>query len=161
MTRAARIAEVRALRESRDDRHLAAAKALVAEYPDDPHAQFEAACGHDRADLERDAIRHYDEVFRIGVPEDIRRRFYIGYGSTLRNVGRLDDAIAVLGRAIADDPAYPAYAAFLALALGTAGHHREALAAMLGCALDAARPGVFDGYERALSEYLAELLSGT
>jgi hypothetical protein len=29
---------------------------------------------------------------------------------------------------------------------------------MLGCALDAARPDAFDGYERALGEYHHELV---
>jgi hypothetical protein len=59
---------------------------------------------------------------------------------------------------VADYPDYPAFAAFLALALADAGHPKAALATMLGCALDAARPGVFDGYERALGEYHRELL---
>jgi len=152
--------EVRALRVAgRSEEHLAAAKALAAAHPDDPHAQFEAACGLDRLGLEHQAIRYYDEVYRLGVPPELARTFVVGYGSTLRNVGRIDDAIAILGQAIADDPGYPAYAAFLALALLAGGHPRAAVATMLGCALDAARPGVFDGYERALTEYHRELLS--
>ena len=160
MTRDQRLAELQALRAAgRHDERLAAAQALVAEYPSDPHVQFEAAGAHDRIGREHDAIRHYDEVYRLGVPPDIRRRFLVGYGSTLRNVGRTDDAVAILGEAVRDDPDYPAFAAFLALALLSAGEPRAALAAMLGCALDAAKPGAFDGYERALAEYHRELLS--
>jgi len=117
-----------------------------------------AAYAHDRAGREHDAIRHYDAAHQLGVPAAERRRFTVGYGSTLRNVGRFDDAIAILGQAVADDPEYPAFAAFLALALHSAGHPREALATMLGCALDVARPGALDGYERALTEYHRELL---
>jgi tetratricopeptide (TPR) repeat protein len=114
---------------------------------------------HDRDGRERDAIGYYDRAYQLGVPEGERRRFLVGYGSTLRNVKRLDDAIGVLGQAVIDDPGYPAFAAFLALALLDAGHPREAMAAMLGCALDVARPGVLDGYERALAEYHQALLS--
>jgi predicted Zn-dependent protease len=125
---------------------------------DDIDAVLAAAYAHDRAGEERQAIVYYDRAYQLGVPEGERRRFTVGYGSTLRNVGRLDDAIAVLGRAVAEDPGYPAFAAFLALALGSAGHHRAALAAMLGCALDAARPGAFDRFDRALTEYHRELL---
>ncbi len=150
--------DVRALREAGDhDAHLTAARALVAEQPDDAAVQLEAAFAHDRAGLERDAIRYYEAAHRLGVPAVQRRAFTIGFGSTLRNVGRADEAVAVLAEAIATDPEYPAYAAFLALALADAGHPRAALAAMLGCALDAARAGVFDGYDRALSEYHREL----
>jgi len=151
--------EVRALREAgRHEEHLVAARRLVADRPGDVLAQIEAAYAHDRAGRERDAIVHYDEAYRLDVPGPATRRFLVGYGSTLRNVNRLDDAVAILAQAVADDPGYPAFAAFLALALGSAGHHRAALAAMLGCALDASRPGAFDGYERALGDYHRELL---
>ena len=162
MTRDARLAELHALRAAGNhDQVLALAKTLVADFPADAHVQFEAACAHDRIGREHDAIRYYDEVYRLGIPADIRRRFLVGYGSTLRNVGRIDDAVAILGEAVRDDPDYPAFAAFLALALLSAGEPRAALAAMLGCALDAARPNVFEGYERALAEYHRELLEPT
>jgi len=125
---------------------------------DDIATVLAAAYAHDRDGDERAAIRYYDEAYRRGVPASERRRFTVGYGSTLRNVGRADEAVAVLAQAIADDADYPAFAAFLALALADAGHPKAALAAMLGCALDAARPGAFDGFERALAEYHALLL---
>jgi tetratricopeptide (TPR) repeat protein len=113
---------------------------------------------HDKADREREAIRYYDQAYQLGVPADIRKRFLVGYGSTLRNVGRVDDAVGVLSQAVVDYPDYPACAAFLALALLDAGHAKAAVATMLGCALDTARPGVFEGYERALTEYHQLLL---
>ncbi len=112
----------------------------------------------DREGREREAIRYYDEAYRLGVPEAQRKRFLVGYGSTLRNVHRVDDAVAILAEAVVEFPDYPAFAAFLALALLDSGHPKAALAAMLGCALDAARTDAFDGYERALSEYHKELL---
>jgi len=153
------MAAVRALREAhRNTEHLEAARAIVAKYPDHAGAQIEAAYGNDREGFERVAIRHYDEAYRIGVPAAERRRFFVGYGSTLRNVGRADDAVAILAQAVADDPDYPAFAAFLALALASAGHPKAALATMLGCVLDVASAGALDGYERALTEYHRELL---
>jgi len=120
--------------------------------------EIAAAYAYDREGREREAIRHYDRAYQLGVPADARRRFLVGYGSTLRNVGRAEEAIALLAEAAAADPGYPAYAAFLALALMSAGHPRAALAAMLGCALDAVPPGLWDGYDRALGEYQRELL---
>jgi hypothetical protein len=73
-------------------------------------------------------------------------------------VKRFDDAVGVLAQAIADDPGYPAYAPFLALALLDTGHAKAALATMLGCVLDVAPAGSLDGYERALGEYHQLLL---
>jgi tetratricopeptide (TPR) repeat protein len=117
-----------------------------------------AAYALDRAGDERGAIRHYDEAWRLGVPADEERRFLVGYGSTLRNVGRKDDAIAILAQAVEKHPGYPALQAFLALALLDAGHPRPALAAMLGVVLDL-HNGRLDGYDRALTEYHQELLT--
>lgn len=151
--------EVRALRVAgRHDEHTRAARAYVADHPDDVHAQIEAAYGNDRAGDEHTAIVHYEAAYRLGVPAELLRRFLVGFGSTLRNVGRAEDAVNVLAQAVEMDPHYPPYTAFLALALADAGHPKAALAALLGCALDAARDDAFDGYERALAEYHRELL---
>ena len=125
---------------------------------DDVREIIAKAYEHDREGREREAIRYYDEAYRLGVPSDMKRRFLVGYGSTLRNVKRIDDSVAILAQAIAADPDYPAYAAFLALSLLDAGHPKAALATMLGAALDVARSGALDGYERALTEYHRELL---
>jgi len=154
--------ELRALWDAgKHDDHLREAKALALREPENVHAQLEAAFGHDRAGLEREALRYYERVSELGVPADRRRPFLVGYGSTLRNVGRADDAVAVLAQAIDDDPTYAPFTAFLALALADAGHLKAALATMLGCALDVAPPGAFDGYGRALGEYHRRLLEPT
>lgn len=110
----------------------------------------------DRAGDEHAAIRFYDRAWRAGVPPSERRHFIVGYGSTLRNVGRADEAVALLAEAVADDPNYAPFAAFLALALLTAGNAQAALATMLGVVLDFA-PEALDRYARALGEYQNEL----
>ena len=153
------LAEVRALRDAgKHEEHLAAARTLAADEPTNAEAQLEAAIAHDRADREREAIVYYDAAYRLGVPAAVKRSFYVGFGSTLRNVGRADESVAVLAQAVAEDPGYAPFHAFLSLALFSSGHPREALAAMLGVALEVAKAGAFDRYERALSEYHRELL---
>jgi tetratricopeptide (TPR) repeat protein len=119
--------------------------------------EIAAAYACDRDGRERDAILHYDRAWSLGVPEPQRRHFLVGFGSTLRNVGRADEAVALLTEAIAADPDYPAFRAFLALALHSSGHPKAALATLLGLALDLS-PAAFDGYDRALTEYHHELL---
>lgn len=155
------VAGVRKLRETKQhEAHLAAACALVERRPHDPDAQIEAAYGLDRAGEEQRAIEHYEAAQRLGVPAGELRDFTVGHGSTLRNIGRHAEAVAVFAAASARDPDYPAFTAFLALALESAGHPREALATMLRCTLDVARPGAFDGYERALTGYQRALAGG-
>jgi tetratricopeptide (TPR) repeat protein len=120
--------------------------------------EIAAAYALDREGDETGAIKHYDAAYRMGVPADREKGFFVGYGSTLRNVGRADEAVAILAEAVKKYPDYPALAAFLALALLDAGHPHAAVAAMLGVALDVAPANAFDGYDRALGEYHAELL---
>lgn len=120
--------------------------------PGDVHAQIAAAYACDRQGDEADAIRFYDAAWRLGVPEEERRRFLVGYGSTLRNVGRYSESIDLLRRAIAGSPHYVPYLAFLALSLHSAGEHAEAVAVALTALLEAA-PEALDGYDRALAEY--------
>jgi hypothetical protein len=119
--------------------------------------EIKAAYALDKEGDERGAIVHYDAAWKLGVPADVEKRFLVGYGSTLRNVGRIDDSVAILGEAIAKYPGYPALQVFLALSLLDAGHPKAAMAAMLGVVLDV-HAGALDGYDRALVEYHAELL---
>ena len=132
--------------------------ARAAERPDHVLARVAAAYACDRSGREDDAIRHYDAAWRLGVPGEHRRRFVVGYGSTLRGVGRLEESVAILGEAIAEDPGYPPFKAFLALSLHAMGERSAAIAAMLDALLEVAGGGSLDGYEAALADQQRELL---
>lgn len=157
--------DVRQLRrDGRLEEYLAAAVALASRAPSDPEARIEAAFALDRTGDEHGAIRHYDAAWQLGVPAELRQRVIVGYGSTLRNVGRCDEAIALYSAELERAPGHPPYLAFLALALHSAGHASAALATMLNCALEVADKASgagnpFEGYQRALGEYYAELLA--
>jgi tetratricopeptide (TPR) repeat protein len=112
----------------------------------------------DREGREHDAIRYYERAWQQGIPDDERRHFIVGFGSTLRNVGRADEAVALLADAVNDDPLYAPYSAFLGLALLAAGNAAAAVATMLGIVFDHA-PDALDTYGRALNEYHQELLA--
>ena len=73
------------------------AVALADANPDDVAVVVAAAYACDRVGRERLAVGYYDRAWQLGGPAgDERARFLLGYGSTLRNVGRHDDAVAVL-----------------------------------------------------------------
>ncbi|MEZ4403510.1 MAG: tetratricopeptide repeat protein [Kofleriaceae bacterium] len=132
------------------------AEALAAGYPDDPRALAAAAYANDRLGREAAAVRYYQRAHLLGGPPDDRAGFLLGYGSTLRNVGRADDAVAILAEAVASYPADAALHAFLALALGAAGHPALALATMLEAGL-LSSPEAFAPYRRALTGYARAL----
>ena len=137
---------------------LERARARAAGAPSDAEAQMAAAYACDRAGHEEEAVRYYDAAWALGVPTEARRRFLVGYGSTLRNVGRLEESVAILGEAVAAEPDYAPYKVFLGLALHSSGQHAAATATLLAAALDLHGGARLDGFERAIAEYQQELL---
>ena len=147
------LADLAALRAAGDlDQVRRRAVALASAHPDAPAAQAAAAYACDRLGREAEAVGYYQRAFELGGPPDDRAGFLLGFGSTLRNVGRADDAVAVLAEAVAEFPDHAALRAFLALALGAVGQHALALATMLEAGL-AVAPTAFAPYRRALGAY--------
>lgn len=137
---------------------LDAAMAIADSNPGDVEAQIAAAYGNDRYGREEDAIKYYDAAWAIGVPGEVRCGFLVGYGSTLRNVGRLAESIAIHRAGITEYPEFAAHHAFLALALHAVGDYNGAMAEALGALVEAGAANL-GGYDRALGEYRDELLA--
>jgi tetratricopeptide (TPR) repeat protein len=138
-----------------------AALEVVHEHPGDVRAQLAAAYACDRQGDEAGAIEHYRIASTLEIPEDEKAKFYLGFASTLRNVGSAEEAIGYLAEACRQFPDRAEYLAFLALAYNSSGQHTLALASMLKAALMAARKDGFGVYDRALGEYHDELLAST
>ncbi len=124
--------------------------------PADVDAQIAAAWANDSYGSEADAMRYYDAAWAAGIPPEKRSRFIVGYGSTLRINGRVEESIAIHRTGIADYPEYAPHHAFLALALNSAERHDEALAEAL-TALLVVGASHLDGYDRSLRAYRDEL----
>ncbi|HVH45474.1 MAG TPA: tetratricopeptide repeat protein [Labilithrix sp.] len=126
--------------------------------PDDVSAQIAAAYACDRAGDEARAIAYYDSAWRLGVPSLERADFIIGYGSTLRNVGRTDEALRVLADLLRDEPDNHAARCFYGLALHSAGRDAVALAELLEVVLSLQGASQhITSYRRALAAYCEEL----
>jgi Flp pilus assembly protein TadD len=130
--------------------------------PDDLDAQLAAAYACDRIGLEDTAVTYYDAAWSLAarIPKEARRDFLVGYGSTLRNVGRLEDSLAVLRVAAAEHPGDAAVRAFLALSLLDSGAAAQAVGTLLDVALEFADVSPDLGrFRRALAEYRDQLLA--
>jgi hypothetical protein len=113
-------------------------------------AAFDSACQHDSRGEEASAIPEYERALALGLPKDQRCSALLGLGSSLRNVGRHEDAVRVLRAAVAEFPDHAALRAFLALALHSHGDGRDAIVTLLDVAIRWAPVG---HYTRALGEY--------
>ncbi len=120
--------------------------------------EYELASEHDSAGRESEAVQHYEAALRLGLPDDVLPGALLGYGSTLRNVGRFEESVSVLDEACSRFPEDHGLKAFRALALHSAGRERAGLADALELALDSGEPTIVR-YERALRGYIGELRS--
>lgn len=125
--------------------------------PHDVETQIAAAWACDRHGSEFDAIRYYDAAWALEIPDDKREHFMVGYGSTLRNVRRFSESVSIHRQAVSEAPGFAPHRAFLALALHSVSEHEEALAAALRALIEAGSDNL-DGYDRALSFYIEDLL---
>ncbi|GDY30335.1 tetratricopeptide repeat protein [Gandjariella thermophila] len=124
---------------------------LAAELPpDDPVGVFERACSLDSTGHSDRAVPLYREALDRGLTGERRRRAVIQLASSLRNIGKPEESVALLRAEMeaGHDHLDDAVRAFLALALVDVGHEREAVSLALG-ALAPHLPR----YQRSLANY--------
>jgi|HubBroStandDraft_5_1064220.scaffolds.fasta_scaffold283951_1 hypothetical protein len=134
---------------------LAEMRLLVGEAPlDHPAALFELASAHDALGHEREAEPLYRAAVEGGLDSYRRRRAVIQLASTLRNLGKAQEAVELLHheRGAPSDELDDAVAAFLALAFIDAGEPRDALS----IALTALAPHL-SRYSRSVAGYARDL----
>ena len=139
-----------------EDQFLAAMDRLVAELgPNNPTATFERACALDSTGHSDLAAPLYRRALELGLGGIRRRRAVIQMASSLRNLGKAEESIALLRaeRDTGSDELDDAVSAFLALALVDTGHEREAVSLAL-----TALSGHMTRYRRSLANYAEDLL---
>jgi tetratricopeptide (TPR) repeat protein len=142
--------------ERTDDENRALIDALAAELPEgSAEASFERACAFDSTDGSELAVPLYREALARGLPVARRRRAVIQLASSLRNIGKAEESVALLTEELdaGSDELDHAVRAFLALALTDVGRDREAVSHALG-ALAPHLPR----YQRSLAAYAQALV---
>jgi len=133
--------------------------ALAGERPeDDPVALFERAGARDSAGLEAEAEALYRRALDGGLDDERRTRATIQLASTIRNLGKIDEARELLRTEYEREPRGPlhdAAAAFYALALVSAGEAERAAS----IALHALAPHL-PRYTRSVTGYAREIADG-
>ena len=152
----ARVAAVWADDAMTDEQRIAEIDALAGQRPaDDAVALFERAGARDSAGHEAAAEPLYRAALEAGLDEELRPQAVIQLASTLRNLGKLDEALRLLQdeyEGAPDSPMRDAAAAFYALALVSAGDAvRGASIALTALAPHLPR------YTRSVSAYAREL----
>lgn len=139
---------------------IAALLPLVENHPHDARVLYEIAGAYDTAGEEATALDFYEGAMREGLDGDLRRRCYLQYGSTLRNVGRVEHSLAIFATARAEFPDSVALGVFEALSLHAAGRVNASLASLLSLFADHMDSEDVNRYKPAMrgnAEYLASL----
>ena len=140
--------------DSKVDETLAAMERLVDELePNNPLALFEWASVHDFLGLEPEAISIYKQALHSGLDGLKREKAMIQLASSLRNVGKPAEAVAILESATFSVETEGAAKAFLALAHLDAGNPSKAMGLAL---LEFYPSGGL--YERSIKFYATDLI---
>lgn len=132
---------------------------LLAEHPDHPHVLYEVGGSYDTDGQEEKAVGFYERALP-GLSGETRRKCLLQYGSTLRNLGRIEDSLRVFEAACAEFPESDSLRVFRSLTLHAAGRADQALAALLLVIADRVDTPEIKRYEAAVrgnAEYLAGL----
>ncbi|MGM7668094.1 tetratricopeptide repeat protein [Microbacterium sp. A93] len=143
---------------------IAALLPLYEQHPHNPRVLYEVGGAYDTAGEETTAAGFYERAMSVGLEGDLRRRCYLQYGSTLRNLGRLDESVTVFAQARKEFPDSVALGAFESLTLHAAGKVNTALGSLLTLLADHVDAEELDRYKPAMrgnAEYLASLDSAT
>jgi len=128
---------------------------LAAELPaDSAVALFERAASLDSTGHSDLAVPLYRQALALGLQGERRRRAVIQMASSLRNLGRASESVALLTaeRDAGSDDLDDAVSAFLALALVDTGREREAVSLAL-----TALSRHLTRYQRSLANYAQEI----
>lgn len=129
--------------------------------PDDIDVLFALGGELDSEGFEAEAMEAYERVLAIGferLAEARQPELFVQAGSTLRNLGRLDEARALIERGRIEWPEFRALTAFLALVELSAGNDRRAALLLLQDAVgDHGTDRSLVRYRRSLRAYAADL----
>lgn len=134
--------------------------AVLEQHPGNPYVLYDVGGSYDTAGEEQTALGYYERAMAAGLAGDALRRCLLQYGSTLRILGRLDESMAALDRALAEYHDSPSVRIFHALGLHAAGRSDAAVGSLLAFAADEVRTPDVLRYEAALrgnAEYLLGL----
>jgi tetratricopeptide (TPR) repeat protein len=157
----ARLDEIFAARDrARMAPTIAAFLDVLAEHPDDPAVLYEVGGAYDTDGQEETALGYYRRAMAAGLEGRRLRQCFLQLGSTLRNLGRLDESLAVFDEGIALFPESESLGLFRALTLHAMGRPSAALGAVLTVIADRFPTAEVQRYEAALrgnGAYLASL----
>ncbi len=140
-----------------DAERIEAGAALAAAHPADGRVAYEYAGTFDSAGRESEAVPLYRRALDLGLREPHRHRCQLQLASSLRNLGRLGEAMTLVDEVIARHPDSVGASMFRALVLHDAGRGAEALRDLMTLLATTSTDEDVARYRRALTAYAEAL----
>ena len=137
-----------------DDEAIEHFRLLLADYPNEPRAHYEDGGAFDSAGREHEAIPLYRKAIEMGLSGEYLPKVYLQMGSSLRNIGALDEAIATLDESCQRFPDFHALKVFKALAQESAGRNHDALTTLFELAIAGIQTADMQRYARSIRAYV-------
>jgi tetratricopeptide (TPR) repeat protein len=130
---------------------------IVKKYPKSARAKFELANVYDYLGKEQEAIPLYEKAIQMGLTSEYEAYALLQLGSSLRNVGRVDDAIRILSDAEKRYPELPSITMFLGMAMHDSDRHSEALRTVLTAMLRHLKTSDIERYGIGINNYIKDI----
>lgn len=130
---------------------------LIAQEPENPQINYQAAWLCDVQGKERDAVPYYERAIQNGLVDDDLRGALLGLGSTYRCLGEYDKSIAVLRQGIEKFADAREFAVFLAMALYNQQQCNEAMQLLLANLIETTSDPDILRYKNAITFYQDKL----
>ncbi|MEV0388620.1 tetratricopeptide repeat protein [Nonomuraea sp. NPDC050643] len=128
---------------------------LARRHPGDAEVAYQTAWVHDSLGLEAEAVPYYEKALAgEGLTAEDRLGAWTGYGSTLRVLGRYNQALEMFTRGLGEFPGDPALRTFKAMTLYNLKRPQEAVSMLLKVIAESDKAG---GYQRAIGYYADNL----
>ncbi|MEC0127469.1 tetratricopeptide repeat protein [Paenibacillus pabuli] len=132
-------------------------QALTLQEPENAQVWYQLAWAHDSLGLEREAVPHYEQALRLGLPVEDRAGAILGLGSTYRTLGQYAQAKAWFEKGLSEFPENREFEVFLAMVHYNLGEHGEAMRRLLLQLADTSRDKGITDYSRAIRFYADQL----
>lgn len=122
-----------------------------------PIAHLHMAWSYDNEGKEQNAVHHYELALLGTLPKSDRFDAMFGLASTLRCLGKYDQALDYFKQTIAEYPDAVEVKPFYAMCLYNLGRAHEAVSILLKLLLSTTDSGEIRQYQRAISLYAEDL----
>jgi len=130
---------------------------LHAEFPNDPHVNYQCAWIHDVLGLEHEAIPFYEKAIQEGLVGEELKSALLGMGSTYRCIGEYKKSIETFQQALTLFPNSHEFNVFLAMAYYNVGEHSKAMELLLNSLVNTSKDEGVLHYQRAIRFYSDKL----